>query len=97
MGKIKSWWATRTPALRASVNTAWQAFGGVFGLALLGWLSDVQDWAGGGSEAFPGLDVVGKAAVSGAAGAAAAIIAYVFRRVKPPSFDPAKQPVVQSG
>lgn len=58
-----NWLRKAPPWLRAGYRTGYQTFVGVFGLTLVGWLNDVQGWAGGSAVDFPSVSPLGKAAV----------------------------------
>jgi hypothetical protein len=60
---------------KAACWSALAAFIGVFGLALVGFLSDVSRWADTGGE-FPDVSVLGKAAVSAAAAAVTGLVTW---------------------
>jgi hypothetical protein len=79
MKKIVDWYKTRSNALRAALNTAWQTFIGVFGVALLGFISDVAKWADGDVERFPAVSPLGKAAVAALAAAGSFAVTWIIR------------------
>lgn len=64
------------------MNTAWQTFIGVFGLALLGFISDVARWADSGAGAFPSVSPLGKAAVAALAAASSFLVTWLVRGVQ---------------
>lgn len=88
---LKRWWAARTPAFRAAANTAWMVFVGVLLPILLGLVNEVTEWATNQRTNLPDLRVLGKASVAAVSSASTFMINYLFRRWKPPSFDPRKQ------
>jgi hypothetical protein len=71
---------TAHPNLRSALRVFVYAFLASFVPALLGFLNDVLEWSQDGA-AFPGVDTVGKAAVSAVIGAIAALIAFVYNKV----------------
>ena len=77
--KIKSWYLKLSNPVKAAINTAWQTFVGVFGLALLGFLADVQRWAGDVDGAFPSVSPLGKAAAAAVAAAFSGLVAFMRR------------------
>lgn len=68
------------PNLRSALRVFVYAFLASFVPALLGFLNDVLEWSQDGA-AFPGVDTVGKAAVSAVVGAGAALIAFVYNKL----------------
>lgn len=71
---------TTRDALRAALATALWSFVGLFGLSLLGWLADLQQWASSsGASAFPSLSVLGYAAVAAVAAAVIAGLNFLWR------------------
>jgi len=62
---------------KAAAWSALATFIGVFGLAAVGFLSDVASWADGGGS-FPDVSVLGKAAVSAAVAAASGLVTWVL-------------------
>ena len=77
--RIKAFWNGLPNPVKAALNTFWQTFAGVFGLALLGWVADIADWAGSTEGTFPSISPLGKAAVAAAAAAFSGLIALVVR------------------
>lgn len=71
---------TNHPNLRSALRVFVYAFLASFVPALLGFLNDVLEWSQDGA-AFPGVDTVGKAAVSAVVGAGAALIAFVYNKL----------------
>lgn len=90
MSKIKNWYKGLSNPVRAALNTAWQSFVATFGLALLGLISRISEWADGGAD-FPTLEPVAKGFVSAAVAAVAFLVTYVVRTVQAKS-DPLKVP-----
>ena len=65
------------PARRA-LRTLLQVFIAIFGLQLLGWLGEVQEWASGGRVGqLPDPGVLVDAAVAGAAAAVSAAVSWI--------------------
>lgn len=69
-------------ALRRALRTAAQTFVGVFSLTLLGFLSSVQEWAGGTAVDFPSVNPLGKAAVGAAAAVAAGLVSFAVNALE---------------
>lgn len=69
-------------ALRRALRTAAQTFVGVFSLTLLGFLSSVQEWAGGTAADFPSVNPLGKAAVGAAAAVAAGLVSFAVNALE---------------
>ena len=69
----------RVTGLRAAVRTAVQTFVAVFGVALLGFVGGIAEWADSGVN-FPAVSVLGKAAVSALAAAAAGLVSWAVNR-----------------
>ena len=67
--------------LRAGYRTALQTFIGMFGLSLLGWLSDVGAWAGSSDGTFPSVNPLGKAAVAALVAASSGLVAALMKAV----------------
>lgn len=91
MSALASWYKSRSNAFKAALNTSWQSFIGVFGLALLGFLGDVAKWSDGSLETFPSVSVLGKAAVAAAAAAASFLVTFAIRgyqKMKNPTSGP---------
>ena len=61
------------------MNTAWQTFIGVFGIALLGYISDIASWADSTAGEFPSVSPLGKAAVAGLAAASSFLVTWIVR------------------
>jgi hypothetical protein len=74
-GFLSSVWAKN--AVRSAWRTFVQTFVGLFSISMIGWLNDVTEWAGGEGLSFPGVDTLGKAAVSALSAAVVAVIAFV--------------------
>lgn len=71
---------TRTDAIKAGLWTALFTFVALFGASLLGWISDVVEWAGeSGTGTFPDVTVLGKAAIAAAGAALAGLVNVVVR------------------
>ena len=68
------------PNLRSALRVFVYAFLASFVPALLGFLGDVLKWSQNGAT-FPGVDTLGKAAVSAVVGAGAALIAFVYNKL----------------
>ncbi len=79
---VKAKYVASSNAFKAAVNSAWQSFAAVFGIALMGWITDVAKWAGEVEGTFPSVSPVGKAAVAGAASAATFLVTYIFRTAR---------------
>lgn len=77
-----SWYKRLPNAVKAASHSAWQAFFGVFGAALLGFLADVGRWAGDTNNAFPAVSPLGKAAMAGVAAAATFVVTLFYRGVQ---------------
>ena len=69
------------PAFRSALRVATYTFLGVFLPALLGWLSDVNDWVNSDGSAFPSVSTLTKAAVSAFSAVLSGALAYVYNRV----------------
>ena len=69
------------PAFRSAVRVAGYTFVGVFLPALMGWLSDVNDWVNSDGAAFPSVSTLTKAAVSAFSAVLSGALAYVYNRV----------------
>lgn len=71
-------------AIKAGLFTALWTFIGMFGLAFLGWLNDVQQWAtsDGAVTVFPDTSVLVKAAIAAVAAAAGGVVGTVVRLVQ---------------
>lgn len=82
MDKLKTFWNWLSNPAKAALNTSWQTFIAVFGLALLGWIADVAEWAGSTGSEFPSISPLGKAAVSAACAAAAGLLTWIVREVQ---------------
>jgi len=67
--------------LRAAYRTAFQTFVGMFGLSLLGWLSQVAEWAGSTASGadFPSVSPLGKAVVAAMVAASSGVVAAVMK------------------
>lgn len=66
--------------LKAAVSTAFFTFLGLFGMAVLGFIQQVIDWANaGGVTVFPDVSVLGKAAVSAGLAAAVGLVNFAWR------------------
>lgn len=65
--------------LRAAWRTAGQTFLGMFGLSLLGWLSDVASWAGSTEGTFPSVSPLGKALVAAMVAGASGVVAALMK------------------
>lgn len=76
-----NWYRKLPDAWKAAINTAWQSAVGAFLLSLLGFLHDVQEWAGGAAE-FPSVTPLGKAVMAALVGAVAGLITVVHRSIK---------------
>ena len=83
MSKIKTWFLALPNHVRAGINTAWQSALGSFALALLGFLTDVQEWFGDTGGDFPAVTPLGKGAGPTAVGLAVGVLTALFRWVKP--------------
>lgn len=71
---------TRTDAIKAGLWTALFTFIALFGASLLGWISDVVEWAGeSGTGEFPDVTVLGKAAIAAFGAASAGLVNLVVR------------------
>ena len=85
--------STSADALKAAVSTSLWAFIGIFGMSLLGWLSEVASWASAsGADPFPKTSVLGYALVSAAAAAAAFAVAGAVRYAQTRGWIPGKPP-----
>lgn len=76
---IINWWKTRSNALRAALNTAWQTFVGVFAIALLGYISAIASWADSEAGEFPSASPLAKAAVAALAAASSFLVTWTVR------------------
>ena len=84
MDKIRKWYTALPNAVRAGFNSGWQAALLSFVVSVIGFLGQLQEWAGGsGDTAFPGLDGLGKAVVSLVLGLLMAVFVTIFRYLKP--------------
>jgi len=81
---MKEFWAKVPDRAKAAIHTAWMTAMGTFIPALLGWMSDVQEWIGDTKRDFPAVSPLGKVAAAAVAGAIAAVVNLAFRAVKPP-------------
>jgi len=82
---MKTWWAKLSDRTKAALHTAWMTMLGSFIPSLLGFLSDIQKWAGDTDHAsFPSVNPLGKAAAAAVAGAFALVVNLIFRAIKPP-------------
>ncbi len=68
---------------KAGITTAWIAAVSVFGVSVLGFLADVQQWAGTEGAHFPSVNPIGKAAASLVVAGVAGTLNVLFRKVKP--------------
>lgn len=82
MTKIKNFYMKLSNSAKAAINTTWQSFFAMFSLSLLGWLRDVQVWAGSVDAQFPSVSPLGKAAAAAASSAFAGLVTYVYRAIK---------------
>lgn len=80
MSKSISTFLDAHPNARSALRVFVYTFLASFVPAMLGFLSDVLEWSQDGA-AFPGVDTVGKAAVSAVVGAGAALIAFVYNKL----------------
>ncbi len=80
--KLKDWYNKRSNALKDALATGTHTFIGLFGLSLLGWLKDVQEWAGGTNYSFPAVSPLGKAAGSAFAAAMTSMVTLVYRSIQ---------------
>jgi hypothetical protein len=65
--------------LRAALRTAFFTFLGLFLASIAGWVQDVTEWVStGGTDVFPDVTIVGKAAVSAAGAALAGLVNYAW-------------------
>jgi len=78
-----TWYEKLPNAIKAAINTAWQSAVGVFLLNVLGFLADIQEWAGDTSGAFPDVSPLGKAVVAAIVGAVVGVLTAVYRTIKP--------------
>lgn len=75
-------WYKRLPnSIKASINSAWQAFLGTFGVYLAGWLTDVAKWTTSDAH-FPSVSPLGKAFVAGLVAAATFLVTVIYRGVQ---------------
>lgn len=95
MTAIKTWWMNLSNPVRAALNTTWQTFLATFGLALLGFVHDVQEWATNqGDHSFPAVTPLGKALMAAVTAAVAGLVTVIVRGVQA-SRDPAAVPQYQ--
>jgi hypothetical protein len=85
--------------LRAAYRTAFQTFLGMFGLSLLGWLSDVAEWAGSTGTDFPSVSPLGKATVAALVAASSGVVAAIMKVIgnDGPSYTPPVSPPAPPG
>lgn len=84
-------------AWKAGFNTAWQASVGTFLLTIVGFLSDIAQWAGETESAFPAVTPLGKAVVSLAAGLTIGAITVIYRSINPGPVYPSTPPPAGAG
>lgn len=77
--KYQAWVGSWPDWLRAAWRTAGQTFLGMFGLSLLGWLSDVASWAGSSEGSFPSVSPLGKAVVAAMVAASSGVVAALMK------------------
>jgi len=65
--------------LKAALWTTLFVFVAVFSAALLGFITDVAQWAGTDDAVFPSVTPLGKAAVAALAAAASGLLNYIIR------------------
>jgi len=65
--------------LKAALWTTLFVFIAVFSAALLGFVTDVAQWAGTDDATFPSVTPLGKAAVAALAAAASGLLNYIIR------------------
>lgn len=84
MNKLRAWYLKLPNAVKAAWHTAWLSFVATFGLSLLGFLHDVQEWAGdAGNHSFPSVTPLGKAVLAAVVALVSAVLNYLFRVIKP--------------
>jgi len=85
--------------LRAAYRTAGQTFLGMFGLSLLGWLSQVAEWAGNTTGDFPSVSPLGKAVVAAMVAASSGVVAALMKVAgsNGPSYTPPPAPPAPPG
>ena len=71
---------TDHPAARAALRVFVYTFISVFGLALMGFLSDVTEWATNDAP-FPDVSVLGKAVAAGLTSAVSGLLALVYNKL----------------
>lgn len=96
ISKIKAWLTSKPvrDRLYAAFKTFLAVFLSLFCVSLLGWLGDLQEWAGNGGD-FPSISVLGKALVAAVAGGIAAVASWILNLlpfVKKPSYPPVPEP-----
>ena len=73
-------WNRLPDPIKAASFTALWSFLGTFSLTLLGWLAQVGEWASKqGAEPFPGVGVLGYAAVSALVASASFVVSALVR------------------
>lgn len=70
---------TTADAFKAALWTALFSFLTLFGTSLLGWLSDVQEWASGSTEAFPDPSTLASAGIAAAVAAMIGLVNFGIR------------------
>lgn len=97
MSKFKDWYRNLSNRTKAVINTTWQSFVGVFSVAVLGFLGDVQQWAGCDNDChFPSVSPIGKALGAAVVAAVTGLVTFIFRSVKPaPQYATTQVEVVQ--
>ena len=90
MSKLSEIW--NSDKSYAAKKTAVITFISLFGLQLLGFLSDVAEWAGATDRSFPSVSPLGKAAVSAAAAALTGLVNYFVNAGQEKGVIPGKAP-----
>lgn len=80
---MSNWYLRLPNNLRAGINTAWQAALGYFLLNVLGFMADVQQWAGDTSQDFPSVSPLGKAVAGTLVGLVVGVLTAIYRAIKP--------------
>ena len=89
---------TTTDALKAAMWTMLWTFVGLFSMSLVGWVSDLVDWASSsGSSPMPSLSALGYAAVAAAASSVAGLLNFAFRLAQSKGVIPGSGPTYGSG
>lgn len=85
-------------AIKSAAYTALWSFVGPFGLALVGWLNEVGQWANDrGRTPFPDVSTLGYAAVAAAVAASAFVVALAVRLAQANGWLPGQPPTYAAG